>query len=158
MAIKKLLVPLFMFFVLFSLLLSIFGHSGMLVNMSLERRLEELERAEEEKRMEVEALEDRINELSTVQSLDDLALSLGYNRDGDVVYRFQEEDSLDEIVPSSASGDESEVFEGVDSWILALASLGCVAIILVPMSIISSRSTRRRSSPPAEPGREEYEW
>lgn len=133
MAIKKPFVGIFLFLTLFALLSSVYGRTGYLVNRSLEDRLAALERLEEEKRLEVDALRSRIMLLDEGAALDDLALSLGYNRSGDVVYYFQEADVPE---PSRTESDDAVVLEepyaGVDGWILALISLAVsLAVILI---------------------------
>ena len=77
-------------------------------------------------------------------ALDDLALSLGYNRSGDVVYYFQEADVPE---PSGTESDDAVVLEepyaGVDGWILALISLAVsLAVILIWTAVCGLSSGR----------------
>lgn len=145
MAIKKPFVGIFLFLTLFTLLSSVFGRTGYLVNRSLEERLAALERLEEEKRLEVDSLRSRIMLLDEGAALDDLALSLGYNRSGDVVYYFQEADVPE---PSGTESDDAVVLEepyaGVDGWILALISLAVsLAVILIWTAVCGLSSGRQ---------------
>ena len=112
MTTKKLFLSILMFLVLFSLLFSIFGKSGYLVNRSLENYLESLLREEEERKLRLEALEERRASLSSPEALNDIALSLGYNNDGDVVYYFETPDVIEEV-PSQAGEEEDLLFEGI---------------------------------------------
>lgn len=151
MAIKKPFVGIFLFLTLFTLLSSVYGRTGYLVNRSLEDRLAALERLEEEKRLEVDALRSRIMLLDEGAALDDLALSLGYNRSGDVVYYFQEPDT---VVPAEPGTADSVVledpYEGVDGWILALVSLGVSLAVILIWAAVSGLSSGRSGKTGAE--------
>ncbi len=144
MAIKKPFVGIFLFLTLFILLSSVFGRTGYLVNRSLEDRLAALERLEEEKRLEVDALRSRIMLLDEGAALDDLALSLGYNRSGDVVYYFQEADVPE---PAGTEPDDAVVLEepyaGVDGWVLALISLAVSLAVILLWTVVCGLSSRR---------------
>ena len=149
MTTKKLFLFILMFLVLFSLLFSIFGKSGYLVNRSLENYLESLLREEEERKLRLEALEERRASLSSPEALNDIALSLGYNNDGDVVYYFETPDVIEEV-PSQAGEEEELLFEGLDTWIIALISLAAAFVISVLIALIHhGRGSRDSESGPA---------
>ena len=135
MTTKKLFLSILMFLVLFCLLFSIFGKSGYLVNRSLENYLESLLREEEERKLRLEALEERMSSLSSPEALNDIALSLGYNNDGDVVYYFETPDVIEEV-PSQADEEEDLLFEGLDTWVIALISLASAFVISVIAALI----------------------
>ncbi len=155
MAIKKLFLFLIVFLVVFTVLFSVFGRSGWLVNRSLEASLEILVRQEEEKRLEVEALRQRRQALESQSYADDVALSLGYNRQGDVVYYFQEPDVI-EVTPSAEKEERQiTVYEGTDTWILVLSALGAALVVSLLVTIVSNRS--HHPSQLKEKQRDEYE-
>ena len=140
MTTRKVLLSAFASFMLFIVLLSVFGHSGVLVNRSLAAKLDELSRQEQERRLEIEALEERRGQVSSEAYFDDVALSLGYEREGDLVFYFEDPDVLEVTSSVQAPSDEEpvEVWEGVDSWILALVAAGFWILLLVVMFLVQT--------------------
>lgn len=113
------------------LLLFILGEDGLLVTNSLKQRYLQLERAEEEYEMRLSALEKRLSASYDISAFDDMALSLGYNRDGERVYYFDEPDVFTESVQSPVSLSPAEIYKGVDTAVLALIALCVPAVLLV---------------------------
>ena len=163
MATKKLFVAIFLFLMVFCLLSAIFSDSGLLANRSLERLLSQLDREREEKLLALEALEERRSQMSSQASLDDLALSLGYNREGDVVYYFQEEDEIPSAMTSADNEEAVELYEGVPSWALALVSLGVTATVMLAWTLVNRHMMgpeghERRERDKARREYEGYDW
>ena len=92
MTIKKLLLMLLCFLIPCVFLITIFGENGYLVNRSLEKRYEALKQKEELYLVKVASLTQQYEQLDENSAMDDLALSLGYNREGEKVFYFQEPD------------------------------------------------------------------
>lgn len=92
MTIKKLLLISLCFLMPFVILITIFGENGYLVNKSLEKRYEVLKQKEELYLVKVASLSKQYELLDENSAMDDLALSLGYNREGEKVFYFQEPD------------------------------------------------------------------
>lgn len=166
MTTRKVLLSAFASFMLFIVLLSVFGHSGVLVNRSLAAKLDELSRQEQERRLEIEALEERRGQVSSEAYFDDVALSLGYEREGDLVFYFEDPDVLEVTSSVQAPPDEEpvEVWEGVDSWILALVAAGFWILLLVVMFLVQTFRHGPRGEGDAgrtESGRrglDEFDW
>ena len=132
MATKKLFILFFVFVFIFIVLFTLFGHSGLLVNRSLQQRLE------------VQALEQQRMQVQEEDYFDDVALSLGYNRYGDVVYYFQEPDVIESPAPSAARTEQPvEIYEGADAWLLALISLALTAFSAFLVFLIRHFAGRR---------------
>lgn len=162
MATKKPLVAVFLFLASFSLLFAIFSDSGILANSSLEKVLASLEREEEEKLLAIGSLQERRAAMSSRESLDDLALSLGYNREGDVVYYFQEPDVVEtSTVP--VKDEVPELYEGVATWILLVASLVLTGLVMLLWTLLSMRlagpeERQRKAKEKARRDYERYDW
>ena len=164
MTTRKVLLSAFMSIMLFIILLSVFGQSGILVNRSLSARLDELSRQEEERRLEIEALEERRRQVSSEAYFDDVALSLGYEREGDVVYYFEEPDVLEDADTMSDSAEDEEpleVWKGVETWILASVSAGCGLLLFIVISIVGAHGGGRRGDADNRDARrrhDEFDW
>ena len=162
MATKKPVVAVFLFLASFSLLFAIFSDSGILANSSLEKVLASLEREEEEKLLAIDSLQERRAAMSSRESLDDLALSLGYNREGDVVYYFQEPDVVEtSTVP--VKDEVPELYEGVATWILLVASLAITCLVMLLWTLLSMRlagpeERQRKAKEKARRDYERYDW
>ena len=89
MTIKKPLLICICFLVSFVLLTTIFSDNGYLVNRSLVKRYEALKQKEELLEVQVASLSKQYESLDENSAMDDLALSLGYNREGEKVFYFQ---------------------------------------------------------------------
>ena len=97
MTIKKLLL-ICLSFLLFSVTLTgIFSENGYLVNRSLKARYEALKQREELYEVRLKALERQRDSLSEDSALDDLALRLGYNREGEKVFYFETPDETENV-------------------------------------------------------------
>lgn len=144
MKVLKVLIPIAVFLISFSLLYAVFGGSGYLVNRSLGRALEALEREEEERRLEIEALERRMAQARSEAAYNDIALSLGYNQEGDVVYYFSDEDVLEPAWDEVDPGEDVVVWEGVPTWILALTALALTVALSALCVFLLRRYGRAR--------------
>ena len=131
MTIKKLLL-ICLSFLLFSVTLTgIFSENGYLVNRSLKARYEALKQREELYEVRLKALERQRDSLSEDSALDDLALRLGYNREGEKVFYFETPDET-ENVRTYADGPLPETYKGICTWILLLVSAG----LTIPVAVI----------------------
>ena len=131
MTIKKLLL-ICLSFLLFSVTLTgIFSENGYLVNRSLKARYEALKQREELYEVRLKALERQRDSLSEDSALDDLALRLGYNREGEKVYYFETPDET-ENVRTYADDPLPETYKGICTWILLLVSAG----LTIPVAVI----------------------
>lgn len=131
MTIKKLLL-ICLSFLLFSVTLTgIFSENGYLVNRSLKARYEALKQREELYEVRLRALERQRDSLSEDSALDDLALRLGYNREGEKVFYFETPDET-ENVRTYADDPLPETYKGICTWILLLVSAG----LTIPVAVI----------------------
>jgi len=131
MTIKKLLSLMFLSYFFCLIILSvIFSENGILYNNSLKAHYAELKRQEELYEIRLEALKKQKERRYEEDYLKDIALSLGYNEEGEKVFYFDEEDVLEEV-GSDENNSPKERFEGVESWILALYSLIIPAMLLL---------------------------
>ena len=131
MTIKKLLL-ICLSFLLFSVTLTgIFSENGYLVNRSLKARYEALKQREELYEVRLKALERQRDSLSEDSALDDLALRLGYNREGEKVFYFETPDET-ENVRTYADDPLPETYKGISTWILLLVSAG----LTIPVAVI----------------------
>ena len=131
MTIKKLLL-ICLSFLLFSVTLTgIFFENGYLVNRSLKARYEALKQREELYEVRLKALERQRDSLSEDSALDDLALRLGYNREGEKVFYFETPDET-ENVRTYADDPLPETYKGICTWILLLVSAG----LTIPVAVI----------------------
>ena len=131
MTIKKLLL-ICLSFLLFSVTLTgIFSENGYLVNRSLKARYEALKQREELYEVRLKALERQRDSLSEDSALDDLALRLGYNREGEKVFYFETPDET-ENVRTYADDPLPETYKGFCTWILLLVSAG----LTIPVAVI----------------------
>ena len=123
MTIKKLLL-ICLSFLLFSVTLTgIFSENGYLVNRSLKARYEALKQREELYEVRLKALERQRDSLSEDSALDDLALRLGYNREGEKVFYFETPDET-ENVRTYADDPLPETYKGISTWILLRGAAG----------------------------------
>ena len=131
MTIKKLLL-ISLIFLFFSVTLTgIFSENGYLVNRSLKARYEALKQREELYEVRLKALERQRDSLSEDSALDDLALRLGYNREGEKVFYFETPDET-ENVRTYADDPLPETYKGICTWILLLVSAG----LTIPVAVI----------------------
>ena len=131
MTIKKLIL-ICLSFLLFSVTLTgIFSENGYLVNRSLKARYEALKQREELYEVRLKALERQRDSLSEDSALDDLALRLGYNREGEKVFYFETPDET-ENVRTYADDPLPETYKGICTWILLLVSAG----LTIPVAVI----------------------
>ena len=131
MTIKKLLL-ICLSFLLFSVTLTgIFSENGYLVNRSLKARYEALKQREELYEVRLKALERQRDSLSEDSALDDLALRLGYNREGEKVFYFETPDET-ENVRTYADDPLPETYKGICTWILLIVSAG----LTIPVAVL----------------------
>ncbi len=123
MTIKKLVVPVLSFFASLLILSIIWGENGYFVTRSLARRYEELKRREELYSVELESLGRQLERSRENDYLDDIALSLGYNREGEKVYYFENEDEINVQSAPEESIYHYELYRGEPLLKLALISV-----------------------------------
>ena len=130
MTIKKLLLICLSFLIFSVVLTAVFSQNGYLVNRSLRARYNALKQREELYEVRLRALELQRDSLDETGALDDLALSLGYNREGEKVFYF---DSPDEETVVNGYADEPlpEVYGGVKTYILLLIAAGLTLPIAI---------------------------
>ncbi|MDD7536862.1 MAG: hypothetical protein SOZ46_04245 [Bullifex sp.] len=102
-----------------------------MVNRSLKARYEALKQREELYEVRLKALERQRDSLSEDSALDDLALRLGYNREGEKVFYFETPDET-ENVRTYADDPLPETYKGICTWILLLVSAG----LTIPVAVI----------------------
>ncbi|MDY5055957.1 MAG: hypothetical protein SPE84_01205 [Bullifex sp.] len=102
-----------------------------MVNRSLKARYEALKQREELYEVRLKALERQRDSLSEDSALDDLALRLGYNREGEKVFYFETPDET-ENVRTYADDPLPETYKGISTWILLLVSAG----LTIPVAVI----------------------
>lgn len=162
MTTKKPLLLSCLFVSLFLVLLSVFGPSGAIVNASVKARLDAVRSREAALEARVEALRATRDEASSRESLDDIAFSLGYNVEGDVVYYFDEPDALDPVTSSHpAAADLPEIKEGEEEWKLALVSLAVTVVVGVVWAVLEGRGGHDKwkgGDPRTDFRKEDYEW
>lgn len=134
MTIKKLLLMLLCFLIPCVFLITIFGENGYLVNRSLEKRFEALKQKEELYLVKVASLTQQYEQLDENSAMDDLALSLGYNREGEKVFYFQEPD-VEYSENTVYKDDLPQIYHGMSLSLIFLISLAicfvCSILILV---------------------------
>ena len=134
MTIKKLLLMLLCFLIPCVFLITIFGENGYLVNRSLEKRYESLKQKEELYLVKVASLTQQYEQLDENSAMDDLALSLGYNREGEKVFYFQEPD-VEYSENTVYKDDLPQIYHGMSLSLIFLISLAicfvCSILILV---------------------------
>ena len=134
MTIKKLLLMLLCFLIPCVFLITIFGENGYLVNRSLEKRYEALKQKEELYLVKVASLTQQYEQLDENSAMDDLALSLGYNREGEKVFYFQEPD-VEYSENTVYKDDLPQIYHGMSLSLIFLISLAicfvCSILILV---------------------------
>ena len=101
------------------------------MNRSLKARYEALKQREELYEVRLKALERQRDSLSEDSALDDLALRLGYNREGEKVFYFETPDET-ENVRTYADDPLPETYKGICTWILLLVSAG----LTIPVAVI----------------------
>ena len=123
MTIKKLLLICLCFLLPFVILTTIFSDNGYLVYRSLVKRYDALKQKEELLEVQVASLAKQYESLDDNSAMDDLALSLGYNREGEKVFYFQ---TPDEIEEQNIFVEEKlpEVYKGLSMKIIFLISFG----------------------------------
>ncbi|MGN0906622.1 MAG: septum formation initiator family protein [Bullifex sp.] len=130
MTIKKLLLICLSFLIFSVVLTAVFSQNGYLVNRSLRARYNALKQREELYEVRLRALERQMESLDETGALDDLALSLGYNREGEKVFYF---DSPDEETTENRYAEDPlpEVYGGVKTYVLLLIAAGLTVPIAV---------------------------
>ena len=141
MTIKKvafrLILMVVFYFISFSLLTFLFSSDGLLVSVSLEKRYKELEKEEEEYKLQIASLEKKIASASDEKSMDDIALSLGYNREGEKVFYFDSEDNLSNDEEKIAVSEKTKIYKGLTTKVIVLYSLIPPVLLLLIGFILS---------------------
>lgn len=150
MTIKKvifrMILMLFSYFILFSILVSVFGPDGYLRVRSLEKQYAALEKEKELYKVRIASLEERWNSSSNQSAMDDIALSLGYNREGEKVFYFDEPDEVELSDDIAVSEEYIELYEAPDTYILALYALCSPLLVLIVFAVSAIRKKRRGES------------
>lgn len=153
---KKLAIIGISYLSIFCILLGIFGKSGLLVNRSLEKDYQVLLREVEEKKVNLDTLERQSELLSSSEALDDVALRLGYNKNGERVYFFTDDDNVDYLDPSGEEIIEAhDSYKGLATWIIALISL-IAPIVLIIVFFITSIGKPKQDKREKEDGGDGY--
>ncbi len=155
MTIKKLLLICICFLVSFVILTTIFSDNGYLVNRSLVKRYEALKQKEELLEVQVASLSKQYESLDENSAMDDLALSLGYNREGEKVFYFQ---TPDEIEEQNKIVDEKlpEIYKGISMKIIFLISFG-FSFFMALIILFLSRKKGSSETLTNEEGEKHYE-
>lgn len=145
MTIKKLLLISLCFLIPFVILITIFGENGYLVNQSLEKRYEALRQKEELYSVKVASLSKQYELLDENSAMDDLALSLGYNREGEKVFYFQEPDI--EYSSKQTTVDElPSIYHGMSFSLVFIISISICFICTLLIIFISHRKKKDEES------------
>lgn len=147
-AIRKMVFLFIPMLLIFLLLQGIVGEKGYLVNKELEKINEE--NAEILARLEVKkaALEKYEESLSSQEVLDDIALKLGYNKSGELVYFFTEgEDAGVEalsVMMENNSALKQLDFKGIKTGWILLISFGTVIVPYLLVVLIQVLVRRKK--------------
>lgn len=140
---------------LFSLMSALMGERGFFANKELERRLKANEYRLDRDRVELENLRIQEEELSTEDGMRFAAMNLGYKVDGDDVYRFDTQDSVEAYVPDGDSGAEAYGSGAFVPWSTAacfgLAS-GASLVVVLLIWILGRKGKGRDDSEQDESG------
>ncbi len=143
---KSLFFLIFINLLLFLLFTGIFGEQGLLHNRSLQRRLAAIQYEQELLSLEVQSLQRKKEDASSLDELRDAALRLGYNQDGNEVYYFATDmQSLPNEQPVAQQQEQTPVYAGIPTAVLLLISSGC-SLVIVGLWLIILKLRRRRLS------------
>ncbi len=149
MTIKKLLLLMLLsYFFCFFLLLTVFSADGFLAVASMKRYYQELQKQQELYEIKLEALQMQKERSSDAEALSDVAFSLGYNKEGEKVFYFDEPDVLEEPVIENENSGMKESFTGIKSAYLALYALIAPALVLIYFFVrraVAGPETRREN-------------
>ena len=126
----------------YSITLSFFGERGIIANNILKRQLKENEYELDRREVEIENLKLRRQELSTEDGLRSAAINLGYQVDGDDVYVFQTDASVEDrqsVTGQSSPGIQSPSFNPWSMGFCLLISF-CLSFIITLIIWLFSRS------------------
>jgi Septum formation initiator. len=147
--------------VIFLVLLGILGTKGVLVNRELEKKY--LANEERIALLDVKkaSLEQYRSTLSDKDVLDDMALKLGYNKDGEEVYFFPEREenpvkSVQQKQMVTENADDAG-FQGLESYVIGLISLGIVFIPLLLAKLVRLLAGIGRRRSLGDEGRGNYD-
>jgi len=148
MTIKKLPLLVLSFAFFFFALSLIFSPDGIVSSYTLKKRYEEVRKDEEAFRIRIENLEREKARTGDGDWLDDIALSLGYNREGESVYYFDEPDEIatESHTHSMKLESKTTVYGGMAVWKRALIALALTAVegfILLILSFFKARRELR---------------
>lgn len=155
MTIKKLLLICICFLVPFVILTTIFSDNGYLVNRSLVKRYEALKQKEELLEVQVASLAKQYESLDENSAMDDLALSLGYNREGEKVFYFQTPDEVEEK-NNQVEEKLPEIYKGLSMKIIFAISF-CFSLLMAPIILFLTRKNVRNDTLIQEEGEKHYE-
>lgn len=141
---KYLVLMLLSYVICFSLLISLFGPEGYLALRGLKSEYEAIQRKSEQNEVLIASLEARKADAESESSMNSVAISLGYNREGDKVFYFEEPDILDEKISETETKEDKSSFKGVRTYILALWSLSAPLLVAV-ISILIKRKPKDKT-------------
>lgn len=151
---KILILFIALMLVSFSLISSIMGERGIIVNNRLKKQLTEKEYELDRRDMEIENLRLQDNELSTEDGSRSTAMSFGYQVEGDDVHVFDTEDEVSGRsagVREQESGEEKEFTPWGVPFIL-LISFSSSFIITVMVWLFTRRKGKTDDSQQEESG------
>ncbi|MBO4279418.1 MAG: hypothetical protein LIR25_01210 [bacterium] len=151
---KILILFIALMLVSFSLISSVLGERGIIVNNRLRKQLAEKEYELDRRDMEIENLRLQDNELSTEDGSRSTAMSFGYQVEGDDVHVFETED---EVSRSTSAGQErkSEDEKEFTPWgipFILLISFCSSFIITVIVWLFAKRKGKTDDSQQEESG------
>ena len=126
----------------YSLTLSFFGERGIIANNQLKKQLKENEYELDRRKVEIENLKLRKQELSTEDGLRSAAINLGYQVDGDDVYVFQSDGSGEAVPVGASASDSGKQVPSFNPWSMGFCLLisFCLSFIITLIIWLFSRS------------------
>ncbi len=132
MTIKKLLILMLLsYFFCFFLLLTVFSADGFMAISSMKQYYQELQKQQELYEIKLESLKKHKERSCDIEALSDVAFSLGYKKEGEKVFYFDEPDVLDDVVEDNGNDGLPKRFTGIKTAYLALYALIAPALLLV---------------------------
>jgi cell division protein FtsB len=130
---KKVLIFLFTYAISFFFLLFLVGEHGVTYMVALKREVGHLAYQKEELSSKVDSLRKEEQQLEQGSGVKDAAFKLGYQREGEQVYYFEEKDGEDSkpVVPSAVKPQEKLSYFHLPLWANALSALGMSVLFMV---------------------------
>lgn len=140
MTTKKLTIFCIIFICVFSMAVGVFGKKGLFVNQELRKHVTAVTREQALGEVAISALEMERQQLQSAEALDDIALKLGYNKEGETVYYFPDEVPSDEgeTVSKVIQDKRKDGFKGLSVCVCALVAFAFTSIMSILYSVISN--------------------